>query len=170
MRSIYQRPSGMSEHAHRSFLLAVDAAIEAARSSPCAKDQRGAAVYHVNYGHLVALPNAPPAPFVCDRSEACQAACGKLAVHAEMAALLKYLASATGFAAQGMDVVHVRTVGGEPVTSGPPSCISCSRDMLAAEVARVWLWHEEGWRSYDAADFHARSLTHEKHRLPVIRV
>jgi hypothetical protein len=51
----------------------------------------------------------------------------------------------------------------------PPSCITCSRTILEAKAARVWLWHEEGWAMYSADDFHAQSLAHPKHSLPVIR-
>lgn len=64
----------------------------------------------------------------------------------------------------------IRTVDRRQVTSGAPSCISCSRDMLEAGVAVVWLWHDTGWRGYAADEFHALSLQHEKHRLPVIRL
>jgi hypothetical protein len=86
-----------------------------------------------------------------------------------MRAVNRYLRTATGTEATGMHVLHLRVVDGAAARSGPPSCISCSRDMLDAGVASVWLWHESGWREYPAAGFHALSLVHEKHRLPVIR-
>lgn len=150
------------------FREAVAAAIDAARASTCAKDQRGAAFWHHNYGCLTAASNGPPVPFACDGSEACRSACGKLAVHAEVRAMLGYLRRAEGLAVRDMQVLHIRVVNGEPVTSGPPSCITCSRDMLEAGISWVWLWRESGWTAYGAAEFHALSLRHEKHRLPVI--
>jgi deoxycytidylate deaminase len=152
-----------------AFREAIIAAIGAARGSTCAKDQRGAAVWHHNYGHMVAASNGPPTPFVCDGSSQCAKACGKLAVHAEERALLAYMRGAGGMAVHDMQVLHIRVVGGEPVTSGTPSCITCSRTMLEAGVSWVWLWHDAGWTGYSAADFHAASLAHDKHRLPVMR-
>jgi deoxycytidylate deaminase len=148
---------------------AIRDAMWAAKHSACAKDQRGAAVWHPEYGVIVNGHNGPPDPFTCDGSEACRAACGKLAVHAEMRAVLKYQRTVKLGPPVGMHVLHIRTVDGKPVTSGPPSCISCSRDMLEAGVAVVWLWHDTGWTSYPAEVFHRLSLQHEKHRLPVIR-
>lgn len=129
-------------------------AVQAARRSPCHKDQRGAVVWHPRsyaslpypYSH-VAASNGPPTPFSCDGSDACRTACGRLAVH----------------------VLHVRTINGEPVPSGPPSCTTCSRTLLEVGVGAIWLLHAEGWRAYTAAGFHELSLQHEKNRLPVIR-
>ena len=142
--------------------------IGAARRSTCSKDQRGAVVWHPSGGPIARDSNGPPPGFACDASEACRSACGKLAVHAEMRALLAYLRKPMT-ERTGMHVLHIRTVDGRSVTSGAPSCISCSRDMLEAGVAVVWLWHDTGWRGYAADEFHALSLQHEKHRLPVIR-
>lgn len=169
--SIYDFPIGTDMTERNRLNEAINAAIAAARQSPCAKDQRGAAVWHPDGAVMVADHNAPPEPFVCDGSEACKTACGKLAGHAEERALLKFMAH--GRMAQGAHVLHIRTVEGQPVTSGQPSCITCSRTMLLAGVAKVWLWHGgigwSGWHGYPAAEFHALSLANEKHRLPVIR-
>lgn len=170
MNDVYKIPP----HLDRLLVTkAIDAAVTAARTSPCAKDQRGAAVWHHDYPHrLAAAPNGPPSPFFCDGSPACRAGCGKLAVHAEMRALGRYLrqcGAGNGFGMRGMSVLHIRVVDGIAVPSGPPSCVACSRDMLEAGVASVWLWHETGWCEYPAAEFHALSLAHAKHRLPVIR-
>ena len=60
----------------------------------------------------------------------------------------------------------MRVVDNKAVTSGPPSCITCSRTILIAGAAAIWLWHDDGWRRYEAAEFHALSLQHEKHGLP----
>lgn len=151
---------------------AVRWAIAAARQSPCAKDQRGATAWHSDSTLMVADHNAPPEPFVCDRSAACAVACGKLAAHAEERVIHKYAAQ-SGHGAAGINVLHIRTVEGQPVPSGPPSCITCSRTMLLVGVAEIWLWHGgdgwSSWRCYGAAEFHEMSLRHEKHNLPVIR-
>lgn len=170
--SIYDFPIGTDMTERRRLNEAIDAAIAAARKSPCVKDQRGAAVWHPDGSVMVADHNAPPDPFICDGSEVCKSACGKLAGHAEERALLKYLQQVKT-RQSGPHVLHIRTVEGQPVTSGMPSCITCSRTMLLAGVASVWLWHGDGgwsgWHRYPAAEFHALSLAHEKHRLPVIR-
>lgn len=166
-RNVYDVPGGSASERDR-FCSMITMAITSARKSPCHKDQRGAAVWHHNYSSWSAAHNGPPEPFMCDGSDACRAACGKLAVHAEMRAVNRYLRRADGLAVTGMQVLHIRVVDGKPVPSGPPSCITCSRDMLDAGVSLVWLWHEEGWVSYNAAAFHRLSLQHEKHRLPVI--
>lgn len=164
-------PKHATDYDARRMDEAVRAAIAAARKSPCAKDQRGAAVWHRNAALMVAECNSPPLPFYCDGSDACRASCGKLAAHAEESALQAF--QALGGVAKGASVLHVRTVNGQPVTSGPPSCVTCSRTLLVAGVADVWLWHGgeqwSGWHCYEAATFHALSLQHEKHRLPVIR-
>jgi len=166
--TVFDLPEHLSETDGDVLCAAIHAAIGAARRSHCHKDQRGAAVWHQSRDLIIGANNGPPAPFTCDGSDACRAACGKLAVHAEMRAVNRYLRAATGLAVTGMQVLHIRVVDGKPVPSGPPSCITCSRDMLDAGVSLVWLWHEEGWVSYNAAAFHRLSLQHEKHRLPVI--
>lgn len=150
----------------------VTAAVEAARKSWCAKDTRGAALYHRDPGRygstsrlVVAAANGPAPPFKCSGSAECRAACGKLAVHAEERALHEWERKV---GPEGPDVVHIRLVENIPAPSGPPSCITCSRTMLLHGVAAVWLWHETGWRRYPIVEFHALSLQHEKHKLPVI--
>ena len=143
--SIYEFPADSPANL-RTMDEVVRAAIAAARRSSCAKDQRGAAVWHNNGGTIIAASNGPPDPFICDGSDACKASCGKVAVHAEVRAVNRYLRLASGLACTGMNVLHIRVVNGQPVTSGPPSCVACSRDMLDAGVAEVWLWHgSEGW-------------------------
>ena len=92
-------------------------------------------------------------------------ACSKICVHAEQAALLD--AGIDLHTRRGeCEVAHLKVVDGEPVPSGPPSCVECSKLMLTAGIAAVWLLHEspEGgppqWRRYDADDFHRRTLAH----------
>ncbi len=159
-------PLDLGTHRFPLSRLAVEEAIRAARTSTCAKDKRGAAVFHRQHPTHAAASNGPPHPFFCDGSEACRAACGKLAVHAEERALQIHQRK-TGLT--GADVVHIRVVDGQPVTSGAPSCTTCSRTMLEGKVARIWLWHDTGWRAYEADEFHEISLRHPKHDLPIIR-
>jgi len=59
------------------------------------------------------------------------------------------------------DLVHVKVVNGSLVSSGPPSCAACSLTILDAGIRAVWLFHEDGWRRYEALDFHERSMDAE---------
>jgi deoxycytidylate deaminase len=139
-----------------------DAALKAANSSPCAKSKRGAVVWEPLWGKILGVGhNAPPKPLQCDGSEECRASCGKVCVHAEMSALLAAGLPGSGYA---LDVVHLKTVDGLPVPSGPPSCWQCSRNMAVAGVEGVWLLHKDGWRRYEALEFHRLTLRH--HGLP----
>lgn len=126
-------------------------AIGASTHSPC-RSKRGAVVFAGNdilsWGF-----NHKPKPFSCDGSAECKEHCRLDAVHAEQRALLL-----AGFEAQGADVLHVKTVDGKLVASGGPSCLECSKLMLAAGIAGVWLYHELGWRRYLIEEFHALTL------------
>jgi deoxycytidylate deaminase len=145
---------------------ALDAAVVAARQSPCAKSQRGVVVFTRSHGVLGSGWNSPPAPFRCDGSPACRAACNKLAVHAEMAAL--HAIRRDGARSRGdLEMLHVKVTDGVPVPSGGPSCWQCSREVLASGVRWFWLLHEDGLRRYAAEDFHA--ITLRTAGLPVIR-
>lgn len=129
----------------------IAAAIAEAMKSPCAKSKRGVVIWR---GHdlLSRGWNAPPDPFICDGSAACRESCNKLAVHAEVDALLQCSDP------EGASMLHVKVVDGRAVTSGGPSCWQCSRVILAAGIAWVWLLHEDGWRRYSAVEFHALTL------------
>lgn len=146
----------------RIVMEALEWATYIATLGPCAKSKRGVVIFKEDgiIGHDY---NAPPKPFVCDGSEACRASCNKLCVHAESAALL--YVGVEG--AHGAHLLHVKVVDGKPVPSGPPSCWQCSREILAAGIATVWLLHEDGLRSYTAEEFHR--LTLERCGLPVLR-
>lgn len=152
---------------------ALEAAITAGRRSSCQKDKRGAAAWHPESSHHAAASNSPEWPFRCDGSAACRAACGKLAVHAEERALWLWEQQLHEAERCGVmrfpEVVHIAIHHGLPVTSGPPSCLTCSRTMLLHRVAAVWLWHDTGWRRYPMIEFHTLTLQHPKHQLPVIR-
>ena len=148
---------------------ALEAAVEAAKRSPCAKSQRGVVLFHREEGIVGSGFNHPPTPFACDGSEACRAACNKLCIHAENAALRDYLWHRQEAAVHPRDIemLHVKAVDGKAVPSGPPSCWQCSRLILDAGLKSMWLLHEEGLQAYDPEEFHRLTLAHNS--LPVIR-
>lgn len=129
----------------------VQLAIFASTRSPC-RSQRGAVVFRGGYAQSSGFNHKPPG-FVCDQSDACKATCRIEAIHAEQSALLH-----AGVFAIGSDLLHVKTVHGQLVFSGRPSCVECSKLALETGIAGVWLYHAEGWRRYDTVDFHRRSL------------
>jgi deoxycytidylate deaminase len=141
----------MSEHAAPPEHI-VEFAIEMATCSPC-RSKRGAVVFGRIVGNLISRGyNFKPNGFNCDGSEACKATCRTEAVHAEQMALLN-----AGTRAGGLDLLHAKAVDGRLVSSGGPSCVQCSKLILAAGVAGVWLY-DEGWHRYDSTEFHRLSL------------
>lgn len=135
----------------------VHVAVSVAAQSPCLS-QRGAVVFdkHVVTGFGC---NDKPNGFTCDRTEHCKATCRVEAVHAEQIALLK-----AGRYAHGCDLLHVKVVDGALVPSGEPSCVECSKLMVAAGIDGVWLYHDDGWRKYAMREFHGRSLAYVRLR------
>lgn len=141
---------------------ALEAAVEAGRQSPCQKSKRGVVIFHEKMPHVIASAwNTPPEGFVCSGDETCQKYCGKLCVHAEIAALLK-----AGPNAAGCDMLHVKVVNGEAVASGPPSCADCSKAIIEAKIVTMYLVHQNSLLGYDARNFHALSLSNN--HLPVL--
>lgn len=129
----------------------VDFAVEVSQWSPC-RSKRGVVVFRgddiITHGH-----NYKPRGFECDGSAECKATCRVEAVHAEQHALLY-----RGSDARGADMLHVKTTNGALVPSGGPTCVQCSKLMVAAGMAGMWLFHADGWRRYDIAEFHRLSL------------
>ena len=129
----------------------IDFAVEVAGWSPC-RSKRGVVIFRdddfVSHGY-----NYKPRGFDCDGSDACKATCRIEAIHAEQQALLF-----AGAKAVGADLVHVKAVGGGLVPSGGPSCVQCSKLVLALMLSGVWLYHETGWQRYEPAEFHQISL------------
>lgn len=151
----------------------IRAAIEAACNSPCDKSKRGAAVFERGIaGRLVATgwngrPGDPP---LSSCGGACRSVCRDVAVHAEERAIIDALRVRP---VAGLELVHVKVVGGELVAGGGPSCSTCSRTILDTGIAAVWLYEELGapgetvavewaWRRYHAHDFHELSLRANK--------
>lgn len=185
---------------------ALELASLVAIGSGCDKSKRGVVVFHrdiptaLGVGH-----NHPPAPMRCDGSDLCRAECNKICVHAEQAAILD-VCRADGIR-EGSQLLHIKVMpfpwpneppwfiwrNGPiylPVPSGPPSCWQCSRFVLEAGIAKVWLahapatsppdvgntsseknrkarvaWLANGLRCYTALEFHRLTLEH--HQLPI---
>lgn len=153
-------------------------AVRHATESPCVKSKRGVLIFRRGCDILdeagtkayVYGFNQPPPGFVCGGDAACRAACSKIAVHAEQQALLEL--STLGHLRHGpLDALHVKVVDGALVAGGGPSCVYCSKLLLAAGIARMWLYEAraEGprWVCYDTTEFHRLSL--EACRLPAIQ-
>lgn len=127
-------------------------ALEASTSSPCQKSKRGAVAFNERRELVAVGWNHRPDGGSCDGSERCRATCAREAVHAEEVLIVS--TADLG----GADVIHVKSIGGVLVTSPGPSCVECSKLLLAAGAAAVWLYQFEGWRRYPIAEFHALSL------------
>lgn len=150
----------MSAPPQRFVELAItEAACRPARLS-CAKSNRGVVIFDsapigCNAYVLAVAGNGPPPPFRCAGDDACQAACNRVAIHAEERAIMR-----TRCDPRGAELVHVKAVDGELVASGPPSCWQCSRMIVEAQLSRVWLYGVEGWSSWSAGEFHRATLRH----------
>lgn len=134
----------------------VGLALEFSTSSPCCKSKRGAVAFNGQENgrrELVAVGwNHRADGAACDGSPACRAACRSICVHAEQALILSTASL------EGADVIHVKSIDGALVASGGPSCGECSKLLLAAGAAAVWLYHVDGWKRYPIAEFHKLSL------------
>ena len=130
----------------------IDFAILQSTFSPC-QSKRGVVIFDAA-GHPIAWGyNFKPRGFDCDGTDACKATCRVEAIHAEQMALVN-----AGRRSNRAELIHVKSVDGQLVSSGPPSCVECSKLMLAAGIAVVWLYHGSEWCRYETADFHQRSL------------
>ncbi len=160
--------------------IALEHAIISARMSPCRKDRRGAAVFNPDAmyapaGVLGTGYNGQPPPFRCDGTCATGGRCGKLCVHAEDRAI-RHALFTQGINAgvrvfdgpfqplRGLDIVHIALdERNMPRAGGGPSCWQCSRTILDAGLAHVWLYEErlrEGprWWRYTAEEFHTVTM------------
>lgn len=88
----------------------------------------------------------------CDGSDACKCVCRKTAVHAEQMAILQ------AENVHDAQMLHVKTVNGDPVVSGAPSCLECSKLILEAGIKFMWLWEPRGLVRYSAEKFHEETL------------
>lgn len=132
----------------------VAAAVRASLNSPC-RSKRGVSIF-TNYRLVTVGWNWKPGE-ACDQSDTCKATCGKLAVHAEQHALLGMELPLVCL--EPVDMLHVKTVDGALVTSGHPSCVQCSKLILASKaIVGMWLYHDWGWNRYDPLAFHQLSV------------
>ncbi len=143
---------------------AVAAAIDAAASPGCPASRRGVAIF-CKLG-VVAVGRNARVSGPCDRDARCRLACAKICEHAEAAALrdlrsrpvLVLVLKLASWLGLRIEMLHVK-VDGQLVVSGPPSCWQCSRAIALDDlVSTMWLYHEAGWRRYDAAEFHRLTL------------
>lgn len=149
---------------------AIIAALRAASQSPCVKSKRGVSIYDTETGLVLCDGfNSQPSG-VCDLK--CMANCNKLCMHAEQRAIMA--AQPWMQSIPSCDGVHVKimTIGGAYtdknyaddilenllVPSGGPSCWQCSRLVLDSKLKGFWLFHDAGWRRYDAEEFHRLTL------------
>jgi deoxycytidylate deaminase len=127
---------------------AIDAAIASSLHSSCGRSRRGVAIFASDLVIATGTNHFPFARKRCDKSDACKATCGKLVVHAEAAAL----SSAAG-RERNAAMLHVKTLSGRLVESGPPSCPQCAVLIAHFGIATMWLYHSTGWTSYSAERF-----------------
>lgn len=113
----------------------VDEAVKAAMYSPC-QSKRGAII--VWDEKLISTGfNYQPSPFECDGSDQCKKYCGKTAVHAEQDAILSAMVSTV----EGW-MLHVKAKQGKPCASMAPSCLECSKLILACGLSWMHLLHD----------------------------
>lgn len=116
----------------------VDEAVRVAMTSSC-RSQRGVVISSQDgSGRLIAVGcNHQPFPFWCDGSERCKKTCGKTAIHAEQSAIL-------GARESLVDawMLHVKAKEGKPCASMAPSCLECSKLILASGIAWMHLLHD----------------------------
>jgi deoxycytidylate deaminase len=131
----------------------IDAAIGASLKADC-RSHRGIVVWNAD-GIVSVGWNGPPKTRACTKDAVCKATCSRFAIHAEFRAVWQ-----AGAAANGAEMLHVKTVDGQLVVSGGPSCPQCSKMLVEVGVAGMWLYRENGWQRYDVAEFDRLTIEH----------
>lgn len=123
----------------------------------CNKSKRVSAIIYPNGIYEIAT-NSPPEPFACANNEQCKKVCNQTCIHAEERAIIKSLQrhGEVDFCL----CLHLKIVDGKPVTSGCPSCVTCSRKLLECKIKYMYLWQENGWKRWTAEEFHLETLNH----------
>jgi len=142
-------------------LVAIDPIIEAARqaamTSTCQRDHRGAVVFRDNQILGVAA-NGPLPPLEC-KLEVCGNVCGIFAMHAERLSIIHALNAQVDLT--GASVLHVRIEDDEVQVSGALRCEDCTgymtrvgRNKRKMVLNEFILLQEGGWTAYgiDEAD------------------
>lgn len=147
----------------RAFGAALAVALNEARGQGmpgvCLRSRRGSAFFNSFLGKTTIFSgtNYRADRQACDASTYCDRDCASNCVHAEQAALLAALRANTSLV--GWEGLHVKTIDGKLVPSGPPSCMECAKLMTQAGVVAFWLFHAElptggpGWTRYPMPDF-----------------
>lgn len=133
-----------------------DLVLDACALSTCAKSKRGVILVSPDGADFVWSINKPPKEFECSRDEWCRTNCNKVAVHAEERAIISAQCDLTGW--EMFHAKHDYRDWYKIVPSGPPSCWQCSRMIVEAGIAGMWLYHEDGWKRYTAEEFHQLTL------------
>lgn len=133
-------------------------ATHAAMQSTC-QSKRGVVLWHREIGIISIGWNEPPLPWKCDGSDACKAICSKTAIHAEQAALIKAFGwNNDDFPLSACEMLHVKIVKNQAVYSDKPSCWQCSKLILFTGLKAMWLYHDDGLKSYTPEEFHKLTL------------
>jgi hypothetical protein len=104
--------------------------------SPC-RSKRGVVISSKD-GRLISSGfNHQPFPFQCDGSEHCKRNCGKTAIHAEQSAILAAHEPVTN-----AWMLHAKAKHGKPCASMAPSCLECSKLILASGISWMHLLHD----------------------------
>lgn len=138
------KPPTIEEQEASPPVAMIAAAVAVARRSPCAKSKRGAVVFdRLSHYVLGSGFNGRPGDLADGNcGGACRSICGHVAVHAEQRAVraaIQLTPQLYGKLSSGLDLVHAKVVDGHLVAGGGPSCLPCSKEMLDAGVAGVWL-------------------------------
>lgn len=128
--------------------------VEIGSKGSCCKSKRVSAII-TKENYVIAI-NEPPIGFICKNNETCKKVCNQICVHAEENAIIK--AFQKGLDIKNASCLHLKIKNNEPVFSGPPSCIYCSRKLLQSGVKFMYLFHEDGWKKYTTEEFHRETL------------
>lgn len=138
-------------------------AVEQARLSPCIKSKRGVIIWDDVNIHGLGF-NSPPDGFICQKNALCRQNCSKYCIHAEQAAILNSRGVEETEGVFGtVNMLHVKILNNEAVSSGGPSCIDCSKLILGSKFIEImWLLENRGdgdkLYSYTAKEFHTITM------------
>ena len=143
-----------------ALALVLQATVREAIAGPCRKSRRGALLLADNMLEIGVNRRADGR--ACTGSAACRASCAQICNHAEEAAVIGAMRRRARL--ENVHVLHVAIGEDDKPRSDKiaPSCITCSRLMLAAGVSVVWLWGLTGarheWCPWPMRDFHEATL------------
>jgi deoxycytidylate deaminase len=134
-------------------------AAEEAKKSTCIKSKRGVVIARdgviIGRGHNQVTIDDFCNPCIREdikdnsKVELCSAA------HAEYVGIVDALRKVSSL--KGFVMYHIKVKDGEMRPSGKPSCTTCSREIVIAEISAVVIWHLEGYAIYRAKEFNELS-------------